>query len=204
MSNYLSKLRLCNLETFNRAVSPFKKNEIAYPQWFVENIKKGEGVFTTGVYDCVSPTFARPQINGTQQHICPNDENLSKLDLGNNLLLKKMVDGKEYINALLVGGKDQNRSKKVIDSLKGFCEDNSIPYSSLLKHKNTQDPWGTNIGYIAPKNEYLLSNNDISAFLEKNKRRFLQMPKEEIRAELEKFLNGHYQDVDVSKLDLTA
>lgn len=204
MTEYLSTLRLCTKETFNKAVLPFRKNEIAFPQWFVENIKKGEGVCSRGAYDCTIPTFANAGQYGVQQHLCPNDETLGKLNLGNNLLLKKIDDEKEYINGLLIGGINAKNSLIVQNSIKNFCENNNIPHSKLLGQINTIGNSGSDVAYKAFSDEYLLASKEIDVFLEKNRQRFLQMPKEEVRAEVEKFLNRHYQEVDINKLDLTV
>lgn len=201
MPDYLSSLKLCSNELFARTTQPFEKERIFYPQWFVENVKQGAGVVTERIYDCVSPCFANSGVNGTLQHICPNSEGLSKLETGKYLLDRKLKDCKKFVNALLVGGTNSEKSKKVINSLVEYCQENKIPQSKLLFHKNTSKS-GTNLAYKASSNEFIISNDEITQFLSDNRLKFFKMPKEELRPELEKFLNQHYDEVDVKNLDL--
>lgn len=201
MPDYLSSLKLCSTEVFARTTRPFVKERISFPAWYVENIKQGSGVVTDGIYDCVSPCFANSGVSGTIQHICPNSENLSKLELGKSLLDRKLKDCKEYLNALLVGGTNSERSKKVVNSLVEYCQENQIQQSKLLFHKNTSNS-GTNLAYKATSNEFMITNKEITQFLSDNRLKFFKMPKEELRLELEKFLNQHYDEVDVKNLDL--
>ncbi len=153
--------------------------------WNIRGAKKGISAKTDGILDCTALGLTDGQ-TVFLMHITP--------DLSSNNAVFSYIAGKirssvdmtnEYLQALLVGSKNYSRESVTgYNNFAKFLKDNNIPYSELKGGENIHK-----IAYNSVKDEWLISNQDIDAFI----KRGVINP--------EKLLKYGFDEVRINKLD---
>src|SRR5574344_1840906 len=140
------------------------KNKVEYP-WTPKEIKKGNLLATTGIYDCVAGGITDGH-DVVMFHLCPYSEvsrnyfdfKSVEKDLLSKINLKKTLQG------FVVGCEtSSHRSVEMLNNVKKFMENFNVPTTFLTGNRCIKDiDNGIHILYSAPKETWYVASKLLS------------------------------------------
>jgi len=161
--SFTSRIRLVNHSDFRSVVSEVSAS-VDSP-WTANEILKAKRAYTTGICDCTAGGITDGK-DVVMFHIRPSENNIEYWSDITETLKQKIDRNSKKLRGFLLGSLDYGYSNNIFNGFEAFMRENSFPCTKFRGHKERFAK--VDIAYSSPKDEWLVTSNQISEALEDN------------------------------------
>ena len=151
---------------FQNVASTIPNSQSTVQQWSTDDIIIAEKAKTKNIKDCTAGGIT----DGKKVllfHLAPSEENFIEFKKFINNIKSKIPTNKDELQGFIIGSARNNRrSRKMFEMIEGLFKDLGINYTKLKGQSHTND---TDILYDTTKDSWLISNKEISQYINEKK-----------------------------------
>lgn len=194
--SFKSNIKVVPMDYFKKSADLIK-NHVDSP-WTAKQILKAEKAYTTEICDCSAGGIITGE-DVVMFHLNPTEDNLNDWSNIIETLKSKATAGNKILRGFLLGRNNSRDSREVFKRLETYMKNQNIPYSKFERHKYIFAD--TNILYDASKDEWLITNKNLSNSLLENAKVLKELPKEETQYKLNQIVEKTFETIEIAPGD---